>query len=140
MVRNGPGIYSVGDVHYKHWFDGLALLQRFHFEDGKMWYSSKYLKSDAYTQNMTQKRIVISAFGTKSVPDPCKNILQRFLTYFEKEPITDNASSHFIKCGDAIYATSETPYIYRVDPNSLETLKKVCHFKETEHSEFGIDD
>lgn len=36
VVRNGPGIYSIGGVRYKHWFDGLALLQRFHFEDGKV--------------------------------------------------------------------------------------------------------
>uniref|UniRef100_A0A9J2PN70 BHLH domain-containing protein n=1 Tax=Ascaris lumbricoides TaxID=6252 RepID=A0A9J2PN70_ASCLU len=122
VVRNGPGIYSIGGVRYKHWFDGLALLQRFHFEDGKMWYSCRYLKSDTYKQNITQKRIVISAFGTRSVPDPRKNIFQRLLSWFEKEPLTDNASSHFIRCGDAIYATGETPYVYRVDPDSLETV------------------
>uniref|UniRef100_A0A0M3IQ22 BHLH domain-containing protein n=1 Tax=Ascaris lumbricoides TaxID=6252 RepID=A0A0M3IQ22_ASCLU len=129
VVRNGPGIYSIGGVRYKHWFDGLALLQRFHFEDGKMWYSCRYLKSDTYKQNTTQKRIVFSAFGTRSVPDPCKNIFQRLLSWFEKEPLTDNASSHFIRCGDAIYATGETPYVYRVDPDSLETVNDAWAWK-----------
>lgn len=43
----------------------------------QMWYSCRYLRSDTYKQNMTQKRIVISAFGTRSLPDPCQNAFKR---------------------------------------------------------------
>ncbi|PIO60420.1 hypothetical protein TELCIR_18082, partial [Teladorsagia circumcincta] len=35
MVRNGPGMFKIGDTEYKHWFDGMAYIQRYHFEDGK---------------------------------------------------------------------------------------------------------
>lgn len=36
MLRNGPGMYEIGDDTYKHWFDGLAYPQRYHFQDGKV--------------------------------------------------------------------------------------------------------
>lgn len=36
MVRNGPGMFKIGDTEYKHWFDGMAYIQRYHFEDAKV--------------------------------------------------------------------------------------------------------
>lgn len=36
LVRNGPGLFEVGDTEYKHWFDGLALLHSFTIADGKL--------------------------------------------------------------------------------------------------------
>ena len=37
MLRNGPGMFKIGETEYKHWFDGLAYIQRYHFQDGKVW-------------------------------------------------------------------------------------------------------
>ena len=36
MLRNGPGMFQIGNDMYKHWFDGLAYPQRYHFQDGKV--------------------------------------------------------------------------------------------------------
>ena len=56
MLRNGPGLFKAGklihflkllvfhykitfhsgDTEMKHWFDGLAFLQRYHFAEGKV--------------------------------------------------------------------------------------------------------
>ncbi|KIH53816.1 hypothetical protein ANCDUO_16042 [Ancylostoma duodenale] len=36
MVRNGPGMFKIGDTEYRHWFDGMAYIQRYHFVDGKV--------------------------------------------------------------------------------------------------------
>lgn len=38
---------------------------------------------------------------------------------------TDNGASNFIKYGNDFYATSETNYIRKIDPVTLETLDKV---------------
>lgn len=38
---------------------------------------------------------------------------------------TDNGPSNFIKYGNDYYATSETNYISKIDPVTLETLEKV---------------
>lgn len=39
---------------------------------------------------------------------------------------TDNAASNIIKYGNDYYATSETNYIRKIDPFTLETQDKVC--------------
>lgn len=35
LVRVGPGIFSVGETSYNHWFDGMALMHSFTIKDGK---------------------------------------------------------------------------------------------------------
>lgn len=34
LVRNGPGLFSVGETSYNHWFDGMALLHSFSIKNG----------------------------------------------------------------------------------------------------------
>ena len=29
FYRNGPGIFEIGKEKFNHWFDGMAMLQRF---------------------------------------------------------------------------------------------------------------
>lgn len=36
LLRNGPGIFEVGCDKYNHWFDGLAIMQSFSIENGKV--------------------------------------------------------------------------------------------------------
>ncbi|ETN82341.1 hypothetical protein NECAME_17746, partial [Necator americanus] len=74
MLRNGPGMFKIGDTEYKHWFDGLAYIQRYHFADGKMYYSARFLESEQYKESMKAQRIIYTAFGTRSFPDPCKKL------------------------------------------------------------------
>lgn len=35
LLRNGPGMHTVGESRYNHWFDGLALLHSFTIRDGE---------------------------------------------------------------------------------------------------------
>lgn len=38
LLRNGPGLFSVGNSEYNHWFDGLSLIHSFTFRNGeKSW-------------------------------------------------------------------------------------------------------
>lgn len=39
----------------------------------------RFVRTDAYVRAMTEKRIVITEFGTYAYPDPCKNIFSRYL-------------------------------------------------------------
>lgn len=36
LLRNGPGMHTIGDSKYNHWFDGMALLHSFTFKNGKL--------------------------------------------------------------------------------------------------------
>lgn len=43
----------------------------------------RFIRTDAYVRAITEKRIVITEFGTFAYPDPCKNIFSRFVTRTE---------------------------------------------------------
>ena len=48
---------------------------------GKVWYQSRFLRSETYKKNMAANRIVVSEFGTAAHPDPCKTLFQRFVKF-----------------------------------------------------------
>ncbi|XP_043455683.1 beta,beta-carotene 15,15'-dioxygenase [Prionailurus bengalensis] len=127
LLRNGPGMHTVGETRYNHWFDGLALLHSFTIRDGEVYYRSKYLRSDTYNANTKANRIVVSEFGTMAHPDPCKNIFSKAFSYLSHTipDFTDNCLINIMKCGEDFYATTETNYIRKINPQTLETLEKV---------------
>ncbi|XP_010130647.1 PREDICTED: beta,beta-carotene 15,15'-monooxygenase [Buceros rhinoceros silvestris] len=131
LLRNGPGMHTIGDTKYNHWFDGLALLHSFTFKNGEVYYRSKYLRSDTYNCNVEANRIVVSEFGTMAYPDPCKNIFAKAFTYLSHTipEFTDNCLINIMKTGDDFYATSETNFIRKINPQTLETLEKVDYSK-----------
>ncbi|XP_047206163.1 beta,beta-carotene 15,15'-dioxygenase isoform X2 [Girardinichthys multiradiatus] len=131
LLRNGPGIFSVGETSYDHWFDGMSLLTSFSFSDGEMTHRSRFLRSDTYNTNMGENRIVVSEMGTMAYPDPSKNFIFKAITFLNHTvpDFTDNGSSNIIKYGDDYFATSETNYIRKIDPVTLETQDKVDYTK-----------
>ncbi|XP_023646666.2 beta,beta-carotene 15,15'-dioxygenase isoform X1 [Paramormyrops kingsleyae] len=131
LVRIGPGMFSVGDTSYNHWFDGMALMHSFTFKDGDVFYRSKYLQGDTYKANMEANRIVVSEMGTMAYPHPSKNILSKVISFLSHTipDFTDNCGNNIIKYGMDYYATSETNYIRKIDPNVLDTQDKVDYLK-----------
>ncbi|XP_027540799.1 beta,beta-carotene 15,15'-dioxygenase isoform X1 [Neopelma chrysocephalum] len=131
LLRNGPGMHTIGDTKYNHWFDGLALLHSFTFKNGEVYYRSKYLRSDTYNCNVEANRIVVSEFGTMAYPDPCKNIFAKAFCYLSHTipEFTDNCLINIMKAGEDFYATSETNFIRKINPQTLETLDKVDYNK-----------
>ncbi|XP_069038565.1 carotenoid-cleaving dioxygenase, mitochondrial isoform X2 [Lepisosteus oculatus] len=125
FLRNGPGKFEFGNHEYNHWFDGMALMHQFKIEGGTVTYRSRFLRSDSYCANSEHNRIVVSEFGTLAMPDPCKSLFQRFLSRFEMPVPTDNASVNFVRYKGDYYVTTETNFMRRVDPESLETKEKV---------------
>lgn len=131
LLRNGPGIFTLGDTSYEHWFDGMALMTSFTFKDGEVTHRSRFLRSDTYQANMAANRIVVSEMGTMAYPDPSKNFIFKAITFLNHTvpDFTDNGASNFIKYGNEYFATSETNYIRKVDPVTLETQDKVDYLK-----------
>ncbi|KAF0311759.1 Carotenoid isomerooxygenase [Amphibalanus amphitrite] len=134
LLRNGPGRLNVGDEQFKHLFDASALLHRFHIADGDVTYQNRFLRSRTYERNTAARRIVVSEFGTlASVPDPCQTIFQRVSSMFStEEMMTDNAMISIYPYGDELYALTETPYLFRVDPETLETKQRVNLMKHVQ--------
>ncbi|XP_058486127.1 beta,beta-carotene 15,15'-dioxygenase [Solea solea] len=131
LLRNGPGLFSVGETSYQHWFDGMAIIHSFAFKDGEVTHRSRFLQSDTYKANMAANRIVVSEMGTMAYPDPSKNFIFKAITFLNHTvpDFTDNGASNIIKYGNDYFATSETNYIRKIDPVTLETLDKVDYLK-----------
>ncbi|KAJ8266256.1 hypothetical protein GJAV_G00128340 [Gymnothorax javanicus] len=125
LLRNGPGKFEFGNQSYNHWFDGMALLHQFKIEGGQVSYRSRFLRSDSYKANAERNRIMVSEFGTLAFPDPCKSFFQRFMSYFAMPKPTDNASVNFVKYKGDYYVSTETNFMHRVDPETLESKEKV---------------
>ncbi|CAJ1087462.1 beta-carotene oxygenase 1%2C like [Xyrichtys novacula] len=127
LLRNGPGLFSVGDSEYNHWFDGMALIHSFTFVNGEVTYRSKFLRSETYKKNMKAEKIVVSEFGTMSYPDPCKNIFSRMFTHLSNviPDFTDNNLINIIRYGQDYYTASEINYINQIDPATLDTVGRV---------------
>ncbi|KAG7237030.1 hypothetical protein INR49_032875 [Caranx melampygus] len=125
FLRNGPGKFEIGNQQFNHWFDGMALLHQFKISNGQVTYKSRFLSSDSYQTNKEHNRITVSEFGTITMPDPCKNFFQRFLSRFELPKPTDNANVSFVTYKGDYYVSTETNVMHRVDPETLETTNKV---------------
>ncbi|XP_061924560.1 carotenoid-cleaving dioxygenase, mitochondrial-like [Entelurus aequoreus] len=125
FLRNGPGKFEIGNQKFNHWFDGMALLHQFKISEGQVTYKSRFLSSESYQANNENNRITVSEFGTVTVPDPCKNVFQRFLSKFELPKPTDNANVSFVTYKGDYYVSTETNLMHKVDPETLETTKKV---------------
>uniref|UniRef100_A0A4W4EMB4 Retinoid isomerohydrolase RPE65 n=1 Tax=Electrophorus electricus TaxID=8005 RepID=A0A4W4EMB4_ELEEL len=130
LLRLGPGLFEIGDEPFLHLFDGQALMHKFDLKAGHVTYYRKFIRTDAYVRALTEKRIVITEFGTAAYPDPCKNIFSRFFTYFQGIEVTDNCLVNVIPIGEDFYACTETNFITKVNPDTLETIKKVdlCNY------------
>ncbi|CAL8350585.1 unnamed protein product [Lota lota] len=125
FLRNGPGKFEIGNQTLNHWFDGMALLHQFKISKGRVTYRSRFLSSECYQANSENNRIMVSEFGTVALPDPCKNFFQRFLSRFELPKASDNASVSFVTYKGEYYVSTETNFMHKVNPETLESTKKV---------------
>ncbi|XP_060536500.1 carotenoid isomerooxygenase isoform X2 [Cylas formicarius] len=126
LLRNGPGSTKAGTDEFQHLFDCSALLHRFGIKMGKVTYQCRFLQSEVYKKICAAKRLVVTEFGTRAVPDPCQSIFQRVATVFDfSSDISDNAMISIYPFDDEIYAFNEIPIIHKVNPTTLETEGQV---------------
>jgi len=50
-----------------HVFDGMALLHRFHIDNGKITYQCRFIKSEAYEKVKSENRLAFNEFGTTTI-------------------------------------------------------------------------
>jgi beta,beta-carotene 9',10'-dioxygenase len=117
LVRTGPARFEIGNKKYNHWFDGLAMLHKFAFAGGRVWYANRYLRSQAYREAMAKGTISRGEFAT----EPCRSLFQRIASWFSPK-VSDNACVNIAQFADAVVALTETRLPVRFDPETLATL------------------
>lgn len=115
---------------------------RFHINDGEVTYQCRFIQTETFKKNMVAKRIVVTEFGTSSVPDPCHNIFQRFSSRFRTSEKSDNTMISIYPFGDEYYSFTESPIIHKwVYTQIVSLLHSYFHFQcfriniETLHTE-----
>ncbi len=116
LLRTGPAKWDVGDRTLNHWFDGLAMLHRFSFADGRVSYANRFLRSKAYRAAKERGRIEYSEFAT----DPCRSLFQRVTAMFSPK-LSDNANVNLVKLGERFISMTETPIPVQFDADTLAT-------------------
>ncbi|XP_037289284.2 carotenoid-cleaving dioxygenase, mitochondrial isoform X1 [Rhipicephalus microplus] len=125
LFRLGPGMWELeGGFSLQHWFDGAAILSSYEIHKGKVYYSSRYVETEAYKKMSTVNRPVVTEFGTKCYPDPCKSIFSRFFAALVPSDLTDNNFGNVYTLGDELFCTSETCFVWKVDQDSLEAIQR----------------
>lgn len=117
LIRNGPGTFTVGNDHFQHWFDGLAMLHRFSFHSGAISYQNRFLDCDAYREAVKENRIKYSEFAT----DPDFSFLDFFKAIFQS-PMTDSAKVNVARINKKVLALSETSKQVEFDPLTLKSI------------------
>ncbi|MCW2995402.1 MAG: carotenoid oxygenase family protein [Conexibacter sp.] len=118
LVRVTPAQMDFAERSVSHWFDGMAMLNRFGFAgDGSVSYASRFLDTDARRAALASGGKSINGFAT----DPCRSLFQRVQSLFSPE-LTDNANVNLARLGDEYIAMTETPIPVRFDAETLETL------------------
>ena len=119
LVRVTPALLDVGGRGVAHWFDGLAMLNRFGFADGQVSYGSRFIESRAY-EGAKEGELRHGGFAT----DPCRSIFKRVQQVFSPD-ITDNPNVNLARIGERYIAMTETPMPVEFDAETLETLGHV---------------
>ena len=118
LIRNTPAQFEIGAQSYRHWFDGLAMLYSFTFENGRVSYRNRFIKSKAYCENNEAGEIKFPQFGT----NPRQSLFSRLSTAFKKRPISGNTNVNVARFGDRFVALTERALAMVFDPHTLETL------------------
>jgi beta,beta-carotene 9',10'-dioxygenase len=116
LVRVTPALLEVGGGRLAHWFDGLAMLNRFGFGGGRVSYKNRFIDSRAY-RDAGEGEWRHGGFAT----DPCRSIFKRVQSIFSPGP-TDNTNVNLAQIGERYVAMTETPLPIEFDPNTLDTV------------------
>lgn len=116
LIRNGAAKFELGGEGFRHWFDGLAMLKKFSFNQGNVSYMNRFLRSEAYIKGIKSGQIYYMEFATGP-----KSLAK--ITYLKMtRQLTDNASVNVVKVGGNYLAMTETPNRVAFDLETLDTL------------------
>jgi carotenoid cleavage dioxygenase-like enzyme len=111
LVRNGPARWRTEGAEADHWFDGLAHLTRFRFDDGELRYTNHFPRTGAYRAAVEEGSFAGQFSSSGSYLAKLKGMLTG--------DATDNANVHVARIGDGLVALTETPNWIRLDPETL---------------------
>ncbi|KAF8663538.1 hypothetical protein HU200_055349 [Digitaria exilis] len=127
-LRNGPGLWDVGEHSFHHIFDGYATLVRISFQIGRATGAHRLIESEAYKAAKANGRPLYREFSQLCPRNP-GNLLDRMRNIVRLgsgTALSDNANISVFPLGDGrvICLTETTKSSVLIDPDTLETIGK----------------
>ncbi|KAI3468206.1 hypothetical protein Pfo_024869 [Paulownia fortunei] len=125
-LRNGPGLWHIGDYSFRHLFDGYATLVGLHFENGRLIMGHRQVESEAYKASKKNNKLCYREFSEAPKPDNFLAYIGDLANLFSGASLTDNANTGVVKLGDGrvVCLTETIKGSIVIDPNTLDTLGK----------------
>jgi carotenoid cleavage dioxygenase-like enzyme len=120
LIRTGPTIFTLAQQSMQHWFDGLAMLQKFAFADGKARYTGRFLHSPDYVKSTRSGRVTYDEF----VSVPQRSLRQRLFTLVDPErQFGRNGMVNVLKITDGCsIAMTENPLAVQFNPADVSSV------------------
>uniref|UniRef100_A0ACD5VJL6 Uncharacterized protein n=1 Tax=Avena sativa TaxID=4498 RepID=A0ACD5VJL6_AVESA len=125
-LRNGPGLWDVGDYGFRHLFDGYATLVRVSFRDGHAVGAHRQIESEAYKAAQEHGKVCYREFSEVPKPDSFVSFVGQMASLFSGSSLTDNANTGVVRLGDGrvVCLTETIKGSIVVDPDTLDTVSK----------------
>jgi beta,beta-carotene 9',10'-dioxygenase len=121
LFRNGPAKFETEQVSYNHWFDGLAMIHRYSFHEGRVSYRNRFLRTSPYTRMLSTGQLS-SGFETvqsTSLASRIGKMTLEMLGYRTGQTYNTNVS--IVRLAGKLMALTEQPVPTVFDPITLET-------------------
>lgn len=112
FFRNGPGRMKIGERTYGHWFDGPGMISAITFDQGRMHYKNRYVRSPKYLKENQAQTTSVRGYGTQRPGGALSNMFR-----IPGNPGNTSVVWHGNKC----LALYEGGQPYEIDPRDLAT-------------------
>ncbi|CAH1442184.1 unnamed protein product [Lactuca virosa] len=125
-LRNGPGLWDIGDYNFRHLFDGYATLVGLHFQNGHLMMGHRQIESDAYKAARKSNKLCYREFSEVPKHDNFLAYIGDLANLFSGASLTDNANTGVVQLGDGrvVCLTETIKGSIVIDPSNLDTLGK----------------
>ncbi|GFZ16212.1 carotenoid cleavage dioxygenase 8 [Actinidia rufa] len=128
-LRNGPGMWHIGDYNLRHLFDGYATLVGLHFENGRLKMAHRQIESEAYKAAKKNNKLCYREFSEAPKTDNFLSYIGDLANLFSGASLTDNANTGVVKLADGrvVCLTETIKGSIVIDPDTLDTLGEVWY-------------
>mgnify|MGYP006279056033 CR=1 FL=1 len=118
-VQNGPGQFEIGGETLNHWFDPLAMVRQFRFDDG-VTYTNRFVRSRDFEFARRTGKVRVQFPGT-----PSDRPLWTRLRQLVDGVFLDNPVIGIAHIDGSLAAVTESPTALTLDPETLATTGRI---------------
>lgn len=121
FIANGPAQFELGDFSFNHWFDGFAMLKQFKFNQGKVSFQNKFLRSNQYVHSTKDNKLYTNEFSTYASPTFLGRLIHAVKALGKEIPY-DNCNVNTTCINNRYVAMTESNHIVEFNKENLSTI------------------